>query len=304
MKKAIALSKLLVVIFFCALLTEAGAQNKVYVYYMNANMDIVPKEKALIVGKGTHGDSVFLMQYYSAKNNRLFMVESYKDSTLTEIHGLRRLYHLNGQCLEATAFFNNKVKGVSHKWDSAGHLTDSILYDNDKLLYKKKMRYTSTGYLHNTVITDSINDTMVDTDYDSTGHKLRETSFIANRGTWKEFRKDGTISEVDSVFTRGEEEAKFPGKDGWRLFLERNLDGSAPIRNGATGGRATVIVQFIVEKDGTLTNIKALTNNGYGTEEEVIRLLKKSPKWIPAKKYGRVVKAYRKQPVTFQIGRN
>ncbi|MGC4235792.1 MAG: energy transducer TonB [Niabella sp.] len=305
MKKTVILPELLVVALFMLVpLTGARAQNKMYVYYLNENMEIVPKEKALVVGKGMRRDSVFLMQYYTAKSNRLFMVESYKDSTLAVAHGIREKYHPDRKKAETAEVFNNQLRGVSQKWDSAGHLTDSAIYDSDKLLYEKKMRYTQTGYLFNTKITDNIKETMVDTDYDSTGNKLREVSFIADHGIWTEFKEDGTITSVDSVFTREEENARFPGKNGWQLFLVKNLDGSVPIRNGATGGHATVVVQFIVEKDGTLTNMKALTNNGYGTEEEVLRLLKKSPKWIPAKRYGRAVKAYRKQPVTFQIHRN
>jgi hypothetical protein len=43
----------------------------------------------------------------------------------------------------------------------------------------------------------------------------------------------------------------------------------------------------------------ALTNNGYGMEGEVIRMIKNSPQWQPASLNGRLVKAYRKQPVTF-----
>lgn len=44
-----------------------------------------------------------------------------------------------------------------------------------------------------------------------------------------------------------------------------------------------------------------LTKYGYGMEQEVIRILKRSPKWIPAKQFGRAVSAYRIQPVTFQV---
>jgi len=304
MKKTAVLFKLpVVILFILSLLCEANAQNQVYAYYMNEDMQTVPKEKALIVGKGSYRDSVFLVQYYAIKNNRLFMVESYKDPTLAVVHGVRAIYHPNGKKSETSNIFNNQLKGLSQKWDSTGHLTDSAIYDNDKLLYKKEMSYASKGYVYNTVITDSINDTMVDTDYDSTGNKLREISFVANRGIWTEFKEDGTIESVDSVFTREQEDAMFPGKDGWRRFLEQNLNGEVPLKNGATGGQATIIVQFIVEKDGTLTDMKALTHIGYGTEDEVLRVLKKSPKWIPAKRYGKIVKAYRKQPVTFQVGR-
>lgn len=305
MKKTIALPDLLITVFFLlALLPETGAQNKVYMYYMNEKMEIVPKEKALIIGKGTQKDSVFMVQYYTARGNQLFMIENYSDPTLASTHGTRTIFHPHGRVSETSQIINNRLKGVSQKWDSAGHLTDSAFYDDDKLLYQKKMSYAKTGYLHNTVITDSLNDTMVDTDYDSTGNKLREISFVANRGKWTEYKKDGAIASEDSVFTREEEDARFPGgNNGWMRFLQKNLDGGVMIRNGATGGQGTVIVQFVVEKDGTLSNMKALTDIGYGTEKEVLRILRQSPKWIPAKRYGRVVKAYRKQPVTFQVKR-
>ncbi|HMR83419.1 MAG TPA: hypothetical protein PKE30_09815 [Niabella sp.] len=204
-------------------LTEVRAQNKVYVYYLNENREIAPKEKALIIGKGICRDSVFLMQYYTAKSNRLFMAESYKDSTLAVAHGIRERYHPDRKSAETAEVFNNQLRGVSQKWDSAGHLTDSAIYDSDKLLYEKKMRYTKTDYLFNTKITDNINETMVDTDYDSTGNKLREVRFIADRGEWTEFKKDETIASVDSVFTREEENGRFPGKNGWQLFLVKTL---------------------------------------------------------------------------------
>jgi len=57
----------------------------------------------------------------------------------------------------------------------------------------------------------------------------------------------------------------------------------------------------VVDKEGNITDVKALTNNGYGMEEEVVRLIKKGPQWQPASQHGRMVKAYRKQPVTFMI---
>ena len=64
-----------------------------------------------------------------------------------------------------------------------------------------------------------------------------------------------------------------------------------------------VMVQFVVDKEGRVTDIKPLTKFGFGMEEEVIRILKKSPPWIPAIQFGRSVKAYRKQPVTFVVAR-
>jgi len=97
-------------------------------------------------------------------------------------------------------------------------------------------------------------------------------------------------------------EAEFRGGlDGWRNFLLANMNPDAPVKNHAPAGNYNVVVQFIVDKDGTISDIKPLTNYGYGMEREVVRILKLSPKWEPAQQNGRMVKAYRKQPITFAV---
>ncbi len=106
----------------------------------------------------------------------------------------------------------------------------------------------------------------------------------------------------DKIFEAVDEEAHFPGKEeGWINFLVQNLNPSAPVDNGAPAGTYTVYIQFVVDLDGKLSAIKALTKHGYGMEAEVMRILRKSPPWIPAIQAGKPVKAYRKQPVTFQV---
>jgi len=106
----------------------------------------------------------------------------------------------------------------------------------------------------------------------------------------------------DKVFEAVDEEAYFPGKeDGWRSFLENNLNPAAPVDNGAPAGTYTVYIQFVVDVDGKLSAIKPLTKHGYGMEAEVMRILRKSPPWVPAIQSGKPVRAYRKQPVTFQV---
>jgi protein TonB len=104
------------------------------------------------------------------------------------------------------------------------------------------------------------------------------------------------------VFEKVEIEASFPGGEGaWRSFLEQNLNPNTPVEHGAPAGSYTVWVQFIVDKEGKPTEFKALTHHGYGMETEVIRTMRKAPLWTPASQGGRIVKAYRKQPVTFVV---
>jgi hypothetical protein len=87
----------------------------------------------------------------------------------------------------------------------------------------------------------------------------------------------------------------------WKKFLELNLNAGVPIANGAPAGLYKVWVQFVVGKDGSVTDIKPLTNWGYGMEDEVIRIIKKAEGWSPASIGGKPVKAFRMQPVTFSV---
>lgn len=107
------------------------------------------------------------------------------------------------------------------------------------------------------------------------------------------------VEKEPEVFTKVEVDAKYPGN--WRSFLERNLDGQVAVDNGASPGTYTVIVQFIVDVAGNVSDVKALTSVGFGMEQEAVRVIKKSGKWNPAIQNGREVKAYRKQPITYQV---
>jgi hypothetical protein len=110
------------------------------------------------------------------------------------------------------------------------------------------------------------------------------------------------VDSTDLVFEKVDIDASYPGGDKeWVRFLQTHLNANVPVDNGAPAGKFTVWVQFIVDKQGNVTEMKTLTHNGYGMEEEVLRILKLVPKWTPASQNGRYVKAYRKQPVTFII---
>jgi hypothetical protein len=112
-----------------------------------------------------------------------------------------------------------------------------------------------------------------------------------------------TEEDPIKIFVKVETEASFPGGETeWRFFLERKLNASVPAQNNAPKGTYLVIIQFIVDTSGNISDIKPLTKHGYGMEEEVMRILKKGPKWIPATQNSKPVIAYRKQPVTFYLG--
>jgi periplasmic protein TonB len=108
--------------------------------------------------------------------------------------------------------------------------------------------------------------------------------------------------DPEKIFEKVEIEAEFQGGLGaWARYLQKNLNSNTPVDNGAAPGSYTVMVQFVVDKDGNISDVKALTNHGYGMEEEAIRAIKRGPQWISAIQNGRKVNAYRKQPITFVV---
>jgi protein TonB len=108
--------------------------------------------------------------------------------------------------------------------------------------------------------------------------------------------------DENKVFEKVEVEASFKGGEKeWRRYLERNLNANTPVENGAPEGSYQVVVQFIVDKEGKISDVKALTNHGYGMEEEATKIIRRGPEWVPAVQNGRNVKAYRKQPITFVV---
>jgi periplasmic protein TonB len=107
------------------------------------------------------------------------------------------------------------------------------------------------------------------------------------------------VKETEEIRTSVDVTAKFEGD--WVKFLIKNLKPETPVNNNAPAGRYSVVVQFVVDKEGNVSDIKALTNHGYGVEEEAIRVLKKAPKWQPAIAGGFQVKAYHKQVIVFEV---
>jgi protein TonB len=108
--------------------------------------------------------------------------------------------------------------------------------------------------------------------------------------------------DYDKVFTVVQIPAEFPGGlSAWSRYLERTLNRDLPVENGAPPGKYTVVVSFIVAKDGSPSEVTAENDPGYGTKAEAIRVIQKGPKWKPAVQNGRNVIYRHKQSITFQV---
>jgi hypothetical protein len=94
----------------------------------------------------------------------------------------------------------------------------------------------------------------------------------------------------------------FPGGSvAWTKYLERNLNKDIPTANGGPPGKYMVTVSFMVKSDGSLVDVSAQNNPGYGTREEAARLIAKGPNWIPAMLNGKPVSYRNKVAITFVV---
>ena len=91
------------------------------------------------------------------------------------------------------------------------------------------------------------------------------------------------------------------GQEGWSAYLQKNLNANIGVENHAPLGVYTVKIRFIVEEDGSVSQVFPLTMHGYGMEEEAVRVIKNSGDWEPAKQNGKTVRAFRQQPITFVV---
>jgi protein TonB len=81
---------------------------------------------------------------------------------------------------------------------------------------------------------------------------------------------------------------EFPLKGGLDAYIAKNL--KYPQKARMAGIEGIVSVTFVIEKDGSVSNIEVLKDIGYGCGDEVVRVLKKMPKWKPAMQRGKPIR--------------
>ena len=110
--------------------------------------------------------------------------------------------------------------------------------------------------------------------------------------------------EVDEeevkIFTVVEQDPEFPGgMEALLKYLAQNIKYPQLARdNGITG---KVFVTFVVERDGSIANVKLLRDIGGGCGAEAIRVVKSMPKWNPGKQRGKAVRVQFNLPVNFTL---
>ena len=224
-------------------------------------------------------------------------------------------------------YINGKKEGTWLEWNDKGLLIDSSNYKAGRRI-EISMRWHENGMPADSMEFDNDgNGVEVAWHDDGSVYKAgRWMQDTLKKGRWKYYHKNGqTLAtevyengkriacacyneqgvQLDSSECEEKEAELVGGKQGlqeWRKFLERGLKSVIEAKAKVLPpGEYTVLVRFMVEKDGTLSNIHALTNHGQGLEEEVLHMFKKAPLWSPGRQFGRPVRSYHTRPISFMI---
>ena len=117
--------------------------------------------------------------------------------------------------------------------------------------------------------------------------------------------KDETPKVIETpvqaeIFTVVEEQPSYPGGEEARIaFLQQNI--KYPEEAKELGIQGKVFVTFVVEVDGSITDVRVLRGIGGGCDEEAIRVVKSMPHWVPGKQRGVPVRVQFNLPIKFTL---
>ncbi|GGE97134.1 energy transducer TonB [Hymenobacter cavernae] len=106
-------------------------------------------------------------------------------------------------------------------------------------------------------------------------------------------------SDQPQIITPDEPARPVGGTDAFFAWVQENLRYPALARQRKVEGR--VMVEFVVQKDGSLADTKLVKRLGSGCDEEALRLIKAAPKWNPARYKGQPLRQKMVLPIVFQL---
>lgn len=113
------------------------------------------------------------------------------------------------------------------------------------------------------------------------------------------YAQESQNKEDNTVYSSAglEQQPEFPG--GIKVFGEFIMKNyKLPSVKGLKG---RVFIEFVVEKDGSLADIKVIRDVGYGTGQEAVRVLKECPLWKPGMHGGKLIRVKYSLPINIDV---
>lgn len=195
------------------------------------------------------------------------------------------------KCIKETDYyhvwdFNSSNVMVTESFYSDTNFTRKLYchkYFNEKSGLLEQSRCYENGRLHGYFVG-------YDSKGDTTSYQLYENGAVIKE--WSTESKDNNVE-----FPMVEKSAKFPGgSTAWLDYINKNFTFPKEIAPQSISGQ--VIVRIKIDEKGEVSNVEILKSLHPLVDEEVKRIIMKSPRWKPAKQNGKSVPMYINQPIT------
>ena len=316
------------VLFFCLLLFKAAdAQKDTKLYYLkNSGKLVSTKDSAdfllaiLPPDTGVDKNLFIVKEFYSDGKIRL-IGNSTTSSINLKFKGSQITFFPNGRKMRIRNFKNGEPVGDVVEYYSNGKIYNIKSYTRDKKVFFKQC-YDSTG----NVLAENGNGKWInflDENFNKNAYVKGQVNNGIEEGEWRGelnnvyfawINQKGKIVSSSSILKKTESDKsgdeavfkpidivpEFPeGLMAFNRFLGRNIHYPAIARENNTQGK--VIISFIIEKDGTLSDIKVARGIGDGCDEEALRVMKLSPPWKPGIQNGNAVRVAYSIPISFTL---
>jgi TonB family protein len=261
--------------------------------------------------------NLFIVKEYYA-NGKIRVIGNSTTKTLQNIQfeGSQLVYFPNGRKMRITRFENGKPFGDVIEYYPNGKVYNIKTYNGNYTFFQQYNDSTGNvlakdGKGHWKEFNEEFDkidaegeviDGMADGNWHGRINDSVEFQSVFQRGklfstsrTYKNKNNDKTFTKVDIV-------PEFPGGfEAFGRYLGKSLRYPALARENGTQGR--VIIAFVVEKDGTLSDVKIAKGIGDGCDEEALRVINNCPPWKPGIQNGKPVRVAYSVPISFALSR-
>jgi antitoxin component YwqK of YwqJK toxin-antitoxin module len=265
-------------------------------------------------------DSGWYRNDYYMSTRKLQMIGLYRDAGTEIRNGWFSYYYTNGNLSSAGRYVNGEQEGVWLSFHYNGMMSDSSYYVGGKL------RGTGISWYSNGFMSDSANYTSdgkgVYIGWFDDGSPSGAGRFINGKkdGPWQFFHKNGNNAALekyrnDVLLSRiyynengtplpdtsnKDRDAEFKGgEQKWRDFLEDNLQFPDDVELVNTDV-ITVVIEATIDEEGMISDVYVTVPFDPKFDNEAVRVMKRSPKWLPRIRHNRRVKEYIRQPISFR----
>lgn len=307
---------------------QSSTETDTLTYYFKGKTQVATKDSAdytlLIFPKNSTSKNLYPVLELLKDGKPKLSVMSRTHSLKLELEGPGTAYFPNGSRLRTVTYKNGRMDGdVTEFYPNGNYLRisqykDGVQNGEVKEFYPNGKIYTlqlNTGYNHKIIecwdstgvaLAKKGNGTWID--YNDNFKAIRQIKLKNGyqSGAWQPvidtvaeaaYNKTGEVVSVSDVDLKPD----FPGGiNAFGHFLGKNIH--YPVYGRQKGISGTVIVQFIVEKDGNLTDVHATKGPDLSLMNEAVRVMNLSPVWSPGIKDNKLVRVNYTVPISFSLG--